>query len=285
VAVKSMLAFVLVVIAVRAMLLGAGASAQSPFVNIVFHVGSPLVAPFQSIFSDGGTATNVIEFASLLAVVVYSLLGLALAQTFRVLATPPGTKPVTIKKAKSPFDRTMVTLVLLVYVVGLVVVVQHYSPASVPVATNAVSDGITGDGSLNGNGNSNGNSNGTSTTNTGDTGNTVQATAVATPRHAYCAVSLIYSQNGVSFYHRVNATTSDPCWSHWTVSTSSGQTCGMNVNGNWYAAPPNLWNIIQWGQDRYFLYVSFNDGRAAILGCITNLGNYPQTALYRTDWS
>jgi hypothetical protein len=283
VVVKAMLGVVLVVISVRAMLLGAGALPQSAFVDVVYRVSSPLVAPFQSIFSDGGNATNVIEFAALLAVFVYALLGVALAQLFRVLATPAGTRPVTVRQARSGFDRTMATLAVLVYVTALVIVAQRYSPVSVPVSSD-VSASNAGDSSSSGGTSGDtttGSSNGAST----GTGTAVTAIAAPTPRAAYCVVSLIYSQNGVSFYHRVNATTSAPCWSHWTVSTSSGQTCGMNYNGTWYSPPPNLWNITQWGEDRYFLYVSFQSGRSVILGCITNLGNYAQTVPYRTDWS
>jgi uncharacterized protein YggT (Ycf19 family) len=281
VVVKAMLGVVLVVIAVRAMLLGAGASAQSSFVNVVFHVGSALVAPFQSVFPDGGTATNTIEFASLLAIFVYALIGLAVVQVFRVLATPPGTKPVTIKQAKSPFDGTLAALAGLSYAVALFVVVQQYTPISVPVASDSVSASDTGVGSLGGNTGTSGS--GTSGNSSGGSGQSVTATAVAAP-HAFCAVSLVTSQNGVSWYRRVNTTTSDPCYSHWTVRTSSGPDCGMYYNGGQYVAPPNLWNISQWGQDQYYVYVAFSDGRAVILRCVIDLGNYPQTTLYRTDW-
>jgi uncharacterized protein YggT (Ycf19 family) len=287
VVVKAMLVAVLAVVAVRAMLLGAGASAQSGFVAVVLHVSSALVAPFQSIFPDGGNPTNVIEVASLLAFVVYTFIGLALIQVFRVLATPAGTKPVTIRQAKSPFDKTLGIVAALAYIPALVIVAQQYTPVTVAGSADAVSTGTGGDISTGG-------STGTGTGGTGGGGSIggsggsggsgTVTTAAPAPAHAFCAVSLIYSQNGVSWYHRVNTTTSDPCYSHWTVSTTSGPNCGMNYRGTQYTAPPNLWNTVQWGQDRYYLYVAFVDGRAAILSCVINLGNYPQTSVYRTDW-
>ncbi|HUZ51244.1 MAG TPA: hypothetical protein VMU94_01785, partial [Streptosporangiaceae bacterium] len=50
-------------IIIAARLLGKllGASAQSSFVNFIYALSAPLVAPFQGIFGDGGSKANSFE--------------------------------------------------------------------------------------------------------------------------------------------------------------------------------------------------------------------------------
>jgi hypothetical protein len=70
-----------------------GASAQSAFVNGIYSVSSPLVAPFTGIFGDTGNKTNTFETASLVALVVYAVIGWGLVVLIRIATAPHGTKP------------------------------------------------------------------------------------------------------------------------------------------------------------------------------------------------
>ena len=70
-----------------------GASAQSAFVSFIYQVSAPLVAPFAGIFGDTGSKTNLFETASLVAIVVYGVIGWGLVVLIKILTAPPGTKP------------------------------------------------------------------------------------------------------------------------------------------------------------------------------------------------
>jgi uncharacterized protein YggT (Ycf19 family) len=70
-----------------------GASAQSAFVNFMYQVSGPMVAPFTGIFGDTGTRTNTFETASLVAIVVYAVIGWGLVVLIRIVTAPHGTKP------------------------------------------------------------------------------------------------------------------------------------------------------------------------------------------------
>ena len=72
-----------------------GASSQSAFVNFIYQVSSPMVAPFKGIFGDGGSSTNNFETASLVAIVVYAVIGWGLVVLIRIITAPRGTKPAT----------------------------------------------------------------------------------------------------------------------------------------------------------------------------------------------
>jgi hypothetical protein len=70
-----------------------GASAQSAFVNFIYQVSGPLVAPFTGIFGDTGSKTNTFETASLVALVAYAVIGWGLVVLIRIVTAPKGTKP------------------------------------------------------------------------------------------------------------------------------------------------------------------------------------------------
>lgn len=72
-----------------------GASSQSEFVNFIYQVTGPLVAPFTGIFGDTGSRTNVFETASLVAVVVYAVIAWGLIALIRIVTAPRGAKPAT----------------------------------------------------------------------------------------------------------------------------------------------------------------------------------------------
>jgi len=70
-----------------------GASAESAFVNFIYQVSAPMVAPFTGIFGDTGSKTNTFETASLVAIVVYAVVGWGLVVLIRIVTAPHGTKP------------------------------------------------------------------------------------------------------------------------------------------------------------------------------------------------
>ena len=70
-----------------------GASAQSDFVHLIYQVSGVLVAPFAGIFGDTASKTNVFETASLVAIVVYAVIGWGLVVFIRIATAPHGTKP------------------------------------------------------------------------------------------------------------------------------------------------------------------------------------------------
>ena len=72
-----------------------GASSQSAFVTFIYSVSSPLVAPFKGIFGNGGSSTNTFETASLVAIIVYAVIGWGLVVLIRIVTAPRGTKPAT----------------------------------------------------------------------------------------------------------------------------------------------------------------------------------------------
>jgi hypothetical protein len=72
-----------------------GASAQSSFVHFIYQVSSVMVAPFTGIFGDTGNKTNTFETASLVAIVVYAVIGWGLVVLIRIATAPHGTKPAT----------------------------------------------------------------------------------------------------------------------------------------------------------------------------------------------
>jgi hypothetical protein len=72
-----------------------GASVQSAFVNFIYQVSSPMVAPFTGIFGDTGSKTNTFETASLVAIVVYAVIGWGIVVLIRIVTAPHGTKPAT----------------------------------------------------------------------------------------------------------------------------------------------------------------------------------------------
>ena len=70
-----------------------GASSQAAFANFIYTVSSPMVAPFTGIFGDTASKTNTFETASLVAIVVYAVIGWGLVVLIRIVTAPHGTKP------------------------------------------------------------------------------------------------------------------------------------------------------------------------------------------------
>src|SRR6202171_6401595 len=70
-----------------------GASSASAFVHFIYQVSSVFVAPFTGIFGDTGSKTNTFETASLVAIVVYAVIGWGVVVLIRIVTAPHGTKP------------------------------------------------------------------------------------------------------------------------------------------------------------------------------------------------
>jgi hypothetical protein len=70
-----------------------GASSSSSFVHGIYQVSGVFVAPFTGIFGDTGSKTNTFETASLVALVVYAVIGWGIVVMIRIATAPRGTKP------------------------------------------------------------------------------------------------------------------------------------------------------------------------------------------------
>lgn len=70
-----------------------GASSHSAFVNLIYQVSAPMVAPFTGIFGDTASRTNTFETASLVAIVVYAVIGWGIVALIRIVTAPRGTRP------------------------------------------------------------------------------------------------------------------------------------------------------------------------------------------------
>jgi hypothetical protein len=84
-----------ILIAARFLGLLFGASTHSAFVNFIYTVSGPLVAPFQGIFGNAGTKGNSFETADLVAIVAYAVIGWGLVMLIRIITAPRGTNPAT----------------------------------------------------------------------------------------------------------------------------------------------------------------------------------------------
>lgn len=82
-----------VLIAIRFVLKLLGASTASPFVTFMYGVTAPLVAPFNGIFGAGAQGSYVLEPASLVAIVIYALIGWGLVTLIKLVTAPRGTPP------------------------------------------------------------------------------------------------------------------------------------------------------------------------------------------------
>lgn len=79
-------------IAIRFLLKLLGASLGSGFTQFMYNLTDPLVAPFRGIFPVTATNRAVIEPASIVAFIVYLLLGWGVVTLIRILTTPRGTR-------------------------------------------------------------------------------------------------------------------------------------------------------------------------------------------------
>lgn len=76
-----------VIIALRFIFLLLGANQGAGFTDFVYSVSAPLVAPFVGIFGEPVYGESVFEISSLLAIVIYTLIGWGIAKLL-TLARP-----------------------------------------------------------------------------------------------------------------------------------------------------------------------------------------------------
>lgn len=75
------------IIALRFVLLLLGANRSAGFTDFIYSVSAPFVAPFVGIFGEPVYGQSVFEVSSLLAIVIYLLIGLGIAKLL-TLARP-----------------------------------------------------------------------------------------------------------------------------------------------------------------------------------------------------
>ena len=80
-------------IAIRFALKLLGASLSSPFTGFMYGLTDPLVAPFRAIFPTTGQSAYIFEPASLVAIVIYALIGWALVSLVRIMTAPRSRRP------------------------------------------------------------------------------------------------------------------------------------------------------------------------------------------------
>jgi hypothetical protein len=73
-----------VVLAMRFIFMLLGASTQAAFASLLYGVTFPLVAPFEGMFSTPSRGGSVFEPASLVAIVVYTLIGWVVVAVIRI---------------------------------------------------------------------------------------------------------------------------------------------------------------------------------------------------------
>jgi len=77
--------FVDILLAIRFLLKLLGGSTVSGFVTFMYNITQPLVAPFHGIFNTAVQGRSILEPESLVAIVIYSLIGWGLASLIRMV--------------------------------------------------------------------------------------------------------------------------------------------------------------------------------------------------------
>jgi YGGT family len=77
-----------VLLLIRFILLLLGANDTSPFVNLIYGMSRAFVMPFSGIFPEPTLGGSVFEWATLVGIVVYSLLGYGIARIVELVYAP-----------------------------------------------------------------------------------------------------------------------------------------------------------------------------------------------------
>jgi hypothetical protein len=80
--------FIDTIIAIRFVLKLLGASTQSAFVRFMYDITAVLVAPFHGIFNTVAEGRSVLEPESLVAIIMYTLIGWGIVSLIRLLRKP-----------------------------------------------------------------------------------------------------------------------------------------------------------------------------------------------------
>ena len=75
-------------LAIRFVLLLLGANQGSPFVGLIYALSRPFVLPFQGIFGEPSFGASVIEWSSLVGIIVYALIAYGLARLIELVYAP-----------------------------------------------------------------------------------------------------------------------------------------------------------------------------------------------------
>jgi len=76
--------FIEATLLIRFVLRAAGANPGSGFVSFMYALTAPLVAPFRGIFPNPGQAGYVIEWSTLVAMLIYGLIAILLVRLLRL---------------------------------------------------------------------------------------------------------------------------------------------------------------------------------------------------------
>lgn len=78
-----------VLLLMRFIFLALGASEASPFIQLIYGLSGLFVRPFQGIFGEPALGASVLEWASLIAIAVYSLIAYGIARLIDLIYAPP----------------------------------------------------------------------------------------------------------------------------------------------------------------------------------------------------
>jgi len=82
-------------IVIRFVLKLLGASLQSGFVTFIYSLTDALVAPFRAIFPATSGQSSTVDVASLVAIVIYALVGWGLVSLVKLITAPKGAREVS----------------------------------------------------------------------------------------------------------------------------------------------------------------------------------------------
>lgn len=77
-----------VLLLIRFILLLLGAQEQSSFVGLIYGLSRPLALPFQGIFAEPTLGGSILEWASLVAIAIYSLIAYGIARVITLIYAP-----------------------------------------------------------------------------------------------------------------------------------------------------------------------------------------------------
>ena len=82
----------------RVVLKAVGANPTSGFVSFIYSVSDPLIIPFVGIIRSSVSGISVMEWSTIIAMIVYLLLGYAIVQLFQLM------KPVSTHEVEETID-------------------------------------------------------------------------------------------------------------------------------------------------------------------------------------
>jgi hypothetical protein len=83
-----------VMLGIRFLLKLLGGSSQASFVTFMYNITQPLVAPFHGIFNTTVQGRSILEPESLVAIVIYSLIGWGIVSMIRLMNRPNSSQAV-----------------------------------------------------------------------------------------------------------------------------------------------------------------------------------------------